>query len=259
MFPYLDLNGFKLRTVMPGGDVEALETRYPGWILQCLFSWSSRLNSQLRKRYGDNPRNAGKLPLGQNAPALEAQGTAPPALALTGRPVLGSMIVLVAITTGGAIGTAVLKWSSDNGVTWTQNVTSAPTIVLGATGLTLVMTAGTYSTDNQYAAAPPVPETVLQWLTILVTWDAYQKRGRNPQDPLIEDLKLDRDRVLAEVNEAADSKDGRFDLPVSEDLDSAVSTGGPLFYSESSPFVSADRQEREGRVEDAIGFGTVGP
>lgn len=258
-FSAIDLLGFKLRTVMPDSDVAALEGKNPGWLQQNLNSWTSRIYAQLRKRYGNGAPGAGdSLPLGQQPPALEAQGTLPPALTLTGRPVLGSMIVLVKVPTPGPLGTAAIAWSRDNGVIWSPPIVSAASIVLTGTGLTLVMASDTYSADNTYAAATPIPETVLQWITILTTWDAYQKRGRNPQDPLIVDLKDDRARVLAEVLEASNSKDGLYDLPVSEDLDSAVTTGGPLFYSESSPFVSADRQEAEGRLEDARGFGTMG-
>lgn len=260
MFPYLDLPGFSRRvTAITEEDVERIEETYPGWVQQDINSWSSRINAQLRKRLGSARMGEGSaLPLGQLPPALIPQGTAPPPLTLSGRPVLGSLMILVAITTGGALGAAILKWSPDNGVTWVTGVTSAASVVLTGTGLTLGMATATYATDNAYSAATPVPETVLQWLTILVSWDCYNKRGRNPQDPLIVDLKEDRVRVLAEVAQAANSQDGLFDLPVSEDLDSAIKTGGPLFYSESSPFVSADRQEREGRIEDDHGFGTIG-
>lgn len=257
MFPYLDANGFRLRTLMQGSDAQHLETSFPGWIQQTINSWSSRINAQLRKRYGNGGASGNALPLGQHAPELVAAGTAPPPLTLSGRPVLGSMIVLVAITLAGALGTATGKWSSDNGVTWTA-FTSASAVPMTGTGLTIGMPAALYSLDNAYAAATPVPETVLQWITILTTWDGYQKRGRNPQDPLMTDLRDDRTRVLAEVAEAANSNTGLFDLPVSEDVDSAVTTGGPLFYSESSPYVSADRQECAGRQEDMAGFGTIG-
>lgn len=258
MFDYLDVKGFLDRSTLQSGDVQHLETVYPGWILQALRSWSSRINAQLRKRYGNAGSCGGNaLPLGQSPPELVPQGTFPPPLTLSGRPVLGCMLLLVQITAAGALGTAVIRWSPDNGVTWNA-ATSAASVVLTGTGLTLGMGVGPYALDNAYAAATPVPETVLLWLATLVTWDCYTKRGRNPQDPLILDLKEDRVRVLAEVAEAANSKDGLFDLPVSEDLDSAVTTAGPLFYSESSPFVSADRQERDGICEDARGFGTMG-
>lgn len=48
---YLDVAGFKLLSIMPDEDVEALETRYPGWLLSKLTNVSARLDSRLRKRY----------------------------------------------------------------------------------------------------------------------------------------------------------------------------------------------------------------
>lgn len=256
-FPYLDLDGFRARSILPDTDITALEQRYPGWLAQSISSWTSRINAQLRKRYGVGAYAGNALPLGQTPPALLSAGTAPPLCALVGRPTLGSAETIVQITNAGALGFAVLRWSADNGRAWTSGIVSAATVSLWH-GLTLAMGVGAYSADNVYYAATPVPETVLLWLTILVTWDAYQKRGRNPQDPLILDLKEDRVRVLAEIAQAADSKDGLFDLPASEDVDSAITTGGPIFYSESSPFVSADRQQCVGTIEDCAGFGSIG-
>ena len=263
MYPYLDLTGFKARTTLVKSDVDFLEAQYPGWLVQTITSWTSRINAQLRKRYGQakvGQRNA--LPLGQDPPELLYTGSsapgAAPALALVGRPTVGSMQIVVQVTTPGALGTAAFQWSKDKGVTWeATGVPSAASVVLTGSGLTLTMADVAYATSDSYEASTPVPETVLQWLAILVSWDAFTKRGRNPEDPLIADLRDDRTRVLTEVDQAANSNDGRFDLPINEEADSAVTTGGPLFYTESSPFVSADRQERDGRLEDEAGFGTV--
>jgi hypothetical protein len=259
VYPYLSREGFTRRTVLPTERVRLLESSSPGWIDQNLMSWQSRINAQLRKRYG-NARRLGRdsLPLGQDPPVLLAAGTMPPALALTGRPVLGCFEMRVQITTAGALTVAILQWSDDGGRSWTTDVASAAAIVLGRTGMTLVMPAGAYGADNVYAAATPVPETVLQWQQILCTWDCYQKLGRNPSDPFIDDLRADRERVLKEIEQAANSKDGLFDLPVSDDADSAVTTAGPLAYTENSPYVGADIQERLGRAEDARDLGIGG-
>lgn len=241
MFDYLNTPGFLLRTTLQAGDVQQLETAYPGWILQTLRSWSSRINSQLRKRYGDSANVANILPLGQQAPVLLGAGTNPPVVTLVGRPTLGCVELMLQILGGGADPT--FQWSTNGGAVWTPGGTVSGIMPVPiAYGMSAIFGLGTYSVDNVYAASPPVPETVLQWLTILVTWDCYTKRGRNPQDPLIVDLRDDRVRVLAEIKEAADSKDGLYDLPVSEDRDTAITTGSPLGYSEQSPYAWIDRQ-----------------
>lgn len=98
----------------------------------------------------------------------------------------------------------------------------------------------------------PVPEVVLGWLEAFVTFDAYQARGFNPrseQDMLIAEAAKN---AGAEIREAADSKDGLFDLPLREDTTgtSGVSVGGPLGYSEISPWrwttVQRDAVDAEG-------------
>lgn len=48
---YLDLDGFKARTVMPSEDVDDLESRFEGWIGQRLIVGTSRINGRMRKRY----------------------------------------------------------------------------------------------------------------------------------------------------------------------------------------------------------------
>lgn len=254
MFPYLDLAGFKSRTVMPTGDVTIVETAQPGFTTQRLSMAQSYINARLRKRYGNGGGNS--LPLGQSPPALVAAGTLPPAVSLAGRPVLGSSQFIIDITTGGPLSTAIFEWSADNGVTFTSGVLTAAFVVLGTTGLTALFPVGSYTADNQYVSATPVPETVLGWMVAIVTVDLYRKRGVNPQDPTIEMCREEAVRALAEIKEASDSKDGLFDLPASDDGDSAVTTGGPLGYSETSPYVWTDIQRAEGAAEDA---GTVNP
>ena len=96
------------------------------------------------------------------------------------------------------------------------------------------------------------PESVLGWLTALVTLDVLRKRGLNPADPAAEMYAKDVERAMAELKEAADSKDGLFDLPAVDDGDSAVTTGGPLGYSETSPYVWADIERNIGRNEDRV-------
>lgn len=256
MFPYLDLAGFRIRTVVPFEFVDEAESFSPGWIAQNVSKWSSRINSQMRKRYG-TAKNGGNLPFGQNPPALLAAGTTPPPVSLSGRPTLGSMRLVLQILTAGALGVATFQWSQDAGTTFTGPLTTAALVSLAGTGLQANFSAtGSYATDNVYSAATPVPETVLGWLTDLVSWDLMCRRYRNSQDPAIATFKESFDRTIAEVQQAADAKDGLFDLPVSEDQDSAVTTGFPLFYSEASPYVWADEQRCSGRQNDHQRTGT---
>lgn|SRR5678815_212090 len=94
----------------------------------------------------------------------------------------------------------------------------------------------------------PVPPIILRWLTKLVTRDAYDKRGNNPSAASdAEAIYKAAERAEAELKEAADSKDGLFDLPVRDDAQgqSGVKFGGPLGYSEQSPYVWADRQRED--------------
>jgi len=248
MFPYLDLAGFKRRTMMPQSEVDYVNQDSPGFIEQRIASRSSLINARLRKRYGNTGARS-SLPLGQQAPTLVAAGTSPPSVTLSGRPTLGSLQIGLSITLGGVTGVATFSWTAD-GVTYTTAMT-ASSVVLGSTGLTALFPAtGTFAIDNVYAAATPVPETVLGWLVTMVTYDCYRKRGVNPQDPQIQLLVEEYNTALAELKEAADSKDGLFDLPTSEDQDSAVTTGGPLGCSQASPYVWQDVERARATAED---------
>lgn len=250
-FPALDLATFKLRSVMPSADVDIVEKKQPGFTVQRIASRTSWLYSRLRKRYGKS------IPFGQTAPLLLASGTFAPgaaAVTLVGRPTLGALLMVLQITTGGPLGTAIFKWSGDGGSTWTESVTTAPSVPLGTTGMLAVFPTASYGTDNAYAAATPVPEAFLDWLTVLVSIDDYDKRGASPQDPALVRLTDRYQAVLVEVKEAADSESGLFDLPTSEDEGSAITTGGPMGSSSASPYVSFDEQSRRGRAEDARSY-----
>ncbi len=49
---YLTQAEWKLRTLMPGADVDALEALYPGFVALQLDEVSDAIDSRLRKRYG---------------------------------------------------------------------------------------------------------------------------------------------------------------------------------------------------------------
>jgi hypothetical protein len=147
---------FRDRTIMPGEDVDELESRYPNFLSSRLAIWSAWLDARLRKRY---------------ATPFEA----------------------------------------------------------------------------------PAPLIVIGWLTALVTLDAYARRGFNPSGEADQaSIIAPADRAMAEVKEAADSKEGLFDLPLRQDAagSSGIVNGGPLGYSEASPYIWADLQAIAGRRED---------
>jgi len=107
--------------------------------------------------------------------------------------------------------------------------------------------------------ASPVSEIVLGWLVALVDVDVMRKRGVNPQDPMMVGFIDEATRVYAEVKEAADSKEGLYELPLNDAQgNSGINHAGPLMYTEASPFVAADRQELQGRCEDEARTGTSG-
>lgn len=256
MFPYLDLAGYRRRTIIPEDFVDEVETISPGWIHLNLLAWSSWINARLRKRYGVAAQGKA-LPFGQVPPLVLSAGTAPPALVLTGIPTLGSLQLRFEITGAGPLGTATFQWSKDAGRTFTTGVLTGANVPLTGTGLTAQFAAtGPFSTDNVYTAATPVPESVLRWLVAFTDLDVMKRRYRQTNDPALDDFKAAATAAAADVKEAADSKEGLFDLPVTEDADSAVTTGFPLGYSEQSPYVWTTQQARGGGYDDQRGGGS---
>lgn len=102
--------------------------------------------------------------------------------------------------------------------------------------------------------AVPVPEVILDWLTKIVTFELYLKRGRDPQDPTLADIKAERDEAIADIKEAADAQNGLFDLPLRDDVGTtAITKSGPIVFTETSPYVWTTRQADAARVEDENG------
>lgn len=104
---------------------------------------------------------------------------------------------------------------------------------------------------------PPYPLAVRMWLARIVTPRAMQRRGVNATDEQYIDIRDDAQRAEEEVREAADAVQGLFDLPLRADTNaSGISRGGPITYSEASPYVWRDGQARAGRREDRHGGGS---
>ena len=100
-------------------------------------------------------------------------------------------------------------------------------------------------------ATPPTPPVVQDWLARIVTARVMIKRGINPDD--LQQITINEDAANArdEIAEAADGDEGLYDIPVRVDQDgTAVARGGPLAYSEQSPYVWRDDQAEIGRNED---------
>lgn len=114
---------------------------------------------------------------------------------------------------------------------------------------------------KRYAApfAAPYPTVVQEWLAHIVSWRCYLKRGVNSLDSEAAEYKAQHDEALKEILEAANSETGLFELPLLQDLTpdaSGVVRGGPLGYSEQSPYVWTDQQGEIGHNEDSNRGGT---
>lgn len=91
--------------------------------------------------------------------------------------------------------------------------------------------------------ASPCPDVVRGWLAAQVTPLAYRRRGVNASDAQFELVEKDRDLALKEIEEAANSETGLFDLPLKEGLSaSGISMGSPLGYAEPGPYEWTDVQ-----------------
>jgi hypothetical protein len=103
----------------------------------------------------------------------------------------------------------------------------------------------------------PYPEVVRGWLARLVTFEAWQRRGWDPQDPQAVQVQRAAEQVREDVKEAADAVTGLYDLPTL-DGKSSISKPRTFGYTEQSPYVWADQQMITGRDEDDWGGGSYG-
>ncbi len=100
----------------------------------------------------------------------------------------------------------------------------------------------------------PYPIAVCDWLTRIVTYEAWLKRGIAPTDQEASVYEKQSDAAYSELKEASDSNTGLFELPLRADTDgNGVTRGFPRGYSETSPYVSFDQQATIGHQEDQHG------
>ena len=105
------------------------------------------------------------------------------------------------------------------------------------------------------AGSPPI--VVQGWLARLVTPRIYLKRGVDSTDAQITAVQDDATAAIAEIAEAANAKDGLYELPLRQDAPGGqgISRGAPLAYTETSPYVWMDQQQLIGRGQDRNGSG----
>lgn len=105
------------------------------------------------------------------------------------------------------------------------------------------------------SASPPI--VVQGWLARLVTPKIYLKRGIDSTDGQIQAVQEDATAAGNEIAEAANAKDGLYELPLRQDAPGGqgISRGAPLAYTETSPYVWMDQQGSIGREQDRNGSG----
>jgi hypothetical protein len=87
---------------------------------------------------------------GTNGSITRSGGTTGPAISLTGAPVR-AIQGKVEVTTGGTLGTAVFRWTENNGTSYTTGVLTAASVALGTTGVSVTFPAGTYVVGEIYS------------------------------------------------------------------------------------------------------------
>lgn len=104
----------------------------------------------------------------------------------------------------------------------------------------------------------PYPPTVLQWVTALVTRDAYLKRGVDPNDLAWLEIKPAAELAETQLTAVSNGETGLLELPARADQPSTsgATKGGPFGYSEQSPYVGFDVQAQTAYDEDRNGRGT---
>lgn len=124
----------------------AIRQQFAAKLLKVLDVYLERNRDPAWVASGETDSNAASMG------AVTETGTSP-AMTISGIPASTSYSLRVEVTTGGARGTAVIKWSTDGGTTYTTGVLTAATVALGSTGLTLHFGAGTYHLGDFYVSS----------------------------------------------------------------------------------------------------------
>lgn len=103
-----------------------------------------------------------------------------------------------------------------------------------------------------------VPKTIKQWLAWIEAAELLVLKGSDPNQLDASIYEKRADTARSEIITASNSADGGWDLDIRDDDQVPGSFGGPISYSEASPYVSARRHAERARREDIRGRGTYG-
>lgn len=129
----------------------------------------------------------------------------------------------------------------------------------GITAATITAVSGMFDARLRKRYAVPFEAPYPQPLKMAVSgWVAYRlwlKRGFNPSAEHNGSIELDYTEAKEWLSEAANSETGLIELPKKEEPlgPGAVSAGGPLGYSEASPYAWTTLQRGTGQSEDSNG------
>ncbi|MCC6557187.1 MAG: DUF1320 family protein [Polyangiaceae bacterium] len=91
----------------------------------------------------------------------------------------------------------------------------------------------------------PYPDAIIDQVARVVAYRLTLKRGFNPSSEQDQLIKEEKDEALAWLSETADAQNGKVELPIRQATPpdvAAVNAGGPLGYSEASPYTWMDIQ-----------------
>jgi hypothetical protein len=101
-----------------------------------------------------------------------------------------------------------------------------------------VLTGEIYSRLRKRYKTPfvePVPIVAKGWLADMITPVLYARRGIDPSDDQMQQLRDAAARAREQIKEAADSENGLYDLPLLDSADgTAITKADPLGYSEGA-------------------------
>lgn len=98
--------------------------------------------------------------------------------------------------------------------------------------------------------ATPVSHVVRGWLARLLDPVVHRKVGVDATDAQYSDVAQSAADAMAEIREAADAKDGLYDLPLrSNTADTGITRSPTLAYSELSPYTAGHVQRRDSEGE----------